>query len=135
MYDTDVLYPYAEEVSQVTDPSGASISTLPPDETSRLVRQLRELMYQDHAGTGFSFRLTIRKTGGVDAEFNYDNEPNWADEVDGVYYVQDLERFPRDDEHTPGWLARELVRGLAEDLEYDKTEGPRKRIPPISGEG
>lgn len=133
-YRTKVLLPYEQDLSYVTRPDGEIHRSLPPDEISELVSELRELMYRPNSGTWFTFSLTIRRAGGVDAAFDYDSKPEWSHPAEAVFYVQDLERFPRDDDHIPQWLVDELVRGRAQDLEYDKTEGQRKRIRPITEE-
>lgn len=130
-YGAKVLFPYSQDLVRVTTPDGQVVAEYPPDETSRLVRELRELMYRHHLGTWFTFTLTISRQGGADAAFDYDNEPAWSHRAEPVFYVQDLERFPRDDAHIPEWLAHELALGRDQDAEYDKSKGPRKRITPI----
>lgn len=84
-------------------------------EVSRAFCRLRAAMYRPGVGTWFSARFTVTTNGTMDAEYNYDDEPQWfADVVPGTY-VDDLERFPRDPEHIPVWLQRKLDEAAVED--------------------
>lgn len=43
------------------------------------------------------------------ADFNYDDEPTWETSIDPVLYVQDLDKYPRDESAIPGWLRQRLA--------------------------
>lgn len=126
------LAPYRQEATHITRPSGEIEQKLPPREISPLVRELREVMYRPGTGTWFTLTLTISDAGAVDAQFNCDDEPEWSRPTEPVFYLQDMERFPRDEAHTPAWLVKQLELGRVQDSEYDAKDGPRTRLTPIT---
>ena len=91
-------------------------------------------MYRPGTGTWFTFTLTITQEGAVDAQFNYEVEPEWSPPVEPVLYVEDMERFPRDAAHIPAWLEEKLHLGRIQDAEWEKTHEPRRRWTPITTE-
>lgn len=113
---------YAEAVMYVTHSDGATGTALAPRGTSHLLKELRSLMYQEDVGTWFSATWVITKgdAGDVaaDASFNYDNEPDWDDDIHPGLYGIDLEDFPRSEENIPEWLSSLLA--AAEKAEEDK---------------
>jgi hypothetical protein len=72
---------------------------------------LRGVMYQPGSGTWFSAEFRVDRTGAVDAQFNYDSEPEWDAPVDSIAYVTDFEKYPRDVENQPEWLRAKLAEG------------------------
>lgn len=54
----------------------------------------------------------VNAAGNFDAQFIYDDEPDWSRDVEDVWYVDDLAHFPRDMGHRPQWLRRHLSRAL-----------------------
>lgn len=76
---------------------------------SRQLRALRELMYEPGKGAWFTAVLRFESGGRFSADFDYDNEPAWYDAISPLSYVDEIERFPRDSEHTPDWLRRRLA--------------------------
>ncbi|MGL4339788.1 MAG: hypothetical protein ACRCSP_05130, partial [Rhodoglobus sp.] len=58
----------------------------------------------------------------------------WDLPQEPVLYVEDLERFPRDEAHIPPWLAEKLRLGHLQDIEWEKTHEPRRRWTPITSE-
>lgn len=111
------LAPYDETQLGITRPSGEDRSLLPPRDTSKLIDELRDVMYRPNAGTWFSMELTVTRQDGrgkVDVSFNYDEMPAWSDFPASIMFVQDLRRYPRDDEHTPGWLREQVERAQVE---------------------
>lgn len=78
------------------------------------VHELRRVMYRDGAGTWFSMKMSVTADGAMDADFNYDDEPDFGmSGVDPVAYVNDAKEFPRDLEHQPDWLKKRLEEGQA----------------------
>jgi hypothetical protein len=133
-YESRRVAPYGELATHVTKSSGETVLEFPPRSVSRLTRELREVMYRPGVGTWFTFTLTITPDGAADAQFDYDNEPEWDTPQIPQLYVEDMERFPRDDDHIPAWLAEKLRAGRAYDAERDAIDGPRKHWTPITGE-
>ncbi|MGL4338831.1 MAG: hypothetical protein ACRCSP_00190 [Rhodoglobus sp.] len=132
MYRTMRVAPYGQEGTYITKPDGEIELDFPSRGVPRLVRELREVMYRPGTGTWFTFTLTVTPQGGVDAQFNYDDEPEWDLPQEPVLYVEDLERFPRDGEHIPAWLQEKLRLGRIQDSEWEKTHEPRRRWTPIT---
>lgn len=83
-----------------------------PDVVSDVARKLRAAMYRPGAGTWFTARFTVTRAGGMDADFNYDDEPAWDSPVDARAYRQDLERFPREDAAIPARLRAEVSKAI-----------------------
>ena len=84
-----------------------------PIEASIAIRKLRAASYRDGSGTWFGVRLTVHADGTAKAEYNYDDEPEWDAPVDPVVYVNDLKKFPRDEEHQPEWLRRKVAEATS----------------------
>ncbi|GAB4087223.1 hypothetical protein GCM10028784_38530 [Myceligenerans cantabricum] len=109
------LAPYGETKMVVEGPSGEDRSRLPDRSTSRLVKELRDVMYRPGAGTWLSMELTVRRTAGtegpttVDVAFNFDDPPAWSDAPRPHLYAKDLHKYPRDPDSTPPWLQAELA--------------------------
>ena len=72
---------------------------------------MRDVMYRPGVGTWFSAVLRVDRSGSVDGEFNYDEEPEWAAPVDPIAYLTDFEKYPRDIENQPEWLRIKLTEG------------------------
>lgn len=109
------LAPYGQFETMVTLPSGEVVQKFAPRSTSKWADELRELMYRPGSGTWYSARLTISSKGSVDMTFNYDDEPDWSRPVEPVFYVQDLERYPRTDDAIPAWLKKQLALAREKD--------------------
>jgi Protein of unknown function, DUF600 len=72
------------------------------------VEELRSAMYREGAGTWLSMKMSVTAEGSMDASFNYDDHPESGFEYAPSAYRADLEQFPRDDAHIPGWLREKL---------------------------
>lgn len=83
------------------------------DDDIPLLRQLRKLMYRPGYGTWFSMEMRLDNQGHVETHYNYDEEAEWSFPLDDESYVEDQQRFPRDPEHVPAWLAPKLGLGSA----------------------
>ncbi|MCQ1957901.1 DUF600 family protein [Arthrobacter sp. zg-Y826] len=81
------------------------------DEDFALLRQLRKLMYRPAYGTWFSLEMHIDNQGHVETHYNYDEEADWSFPLADRSYQQDQQKFPRDPEHIPAWLAPKLGLG------------------------
>ncbi|MFZ4842302.1 hypothetical protein [Mycetocola saprophilus] len=79
----------------------------------KATRALRQACYREGTGTWFSATITVTAQGAANAEYNYDNEPNWDTPIDPAAYVEDQEFFPRDLSAQPQWLRQRLAEGQA----------------------
>ncbi|RLP80780.1 hypothetical protein D9V34_00770 [Mycetocola lacteus] len=77
------------------------------------IDKLRAACYREGAGTWFSATITVTEQGTTNAEYNYDNEPEWDTPIDPAAYVEDQEFFPRDLSAQPQWLRQRLAEGQA----------------------
>ncbi|GAB09219.1 hypothetical protein GOARA_033_00200 [Gordonia araii NBRC 100433] len=87
------------------------------------LKRLREAMYQDGLGTWYSAVLRVGRSGAVDGQFNYDEEPKWAEPVAPGFYAADLARFPRDEENQPAWLRAMVAQTRDSELPPPGTVG------------
>ncbi len=93
----------------VVEPDGARKSVDMPDELEDISMELREkVMNSPDGGTWLSALFVISAAGGVQADFNYDVEPEWSHELDPELYAQELRAFPRDERSVPQWLRRKV---------------------------
>lgn len=91
---------------------GVEEKIFPSDAAMDILEQHRADAYRPGVGTWFTATVTIHARGSVDADFDYDNEPQWLfDAPPPVAFVKDFGKFPRDEEHTPAWLAEKLKKG------------------------
>jgi hypothetical protein len=65
-------------------------------------------MHRNDLGTWFTADLEVHRDGHVQAEFDYDSEPEWNFRIDPVAFVTDNEKFPRDFAHQPAWLRPQI---------------------------
>lgn len=71
--------------------------------------RMRAEMARPNSGTWFTARLSVAADGRITQDFNYDDEPQWSRSVVvPENYRIDLDAFPRDAAHTPGWLQERL---------------------------
>jgi len=70
-----------------------------------LFDDLRRVMYVEGGGTWFTAEVEVPREGSAAARFNYDDEPRWNIQPGATQYLWDFERFPRNEKHTPEWLA------------------------------
>jgi hypothetical protein len=92
---------------EVVDAGGESRAAMPPGQAVGRMDELRRAMYRRGQGAWFTARLDIER-GRFSAEFDYDGEPEFSPPLTPSAYVLDLERFPRSEEHIPGWLRDKL---------------------------
>ena len=89
---------------------GSTVPLRPPAAPGERLRGLREEMYEPGKGTWFSARYVLVRPDESRLEFDYDTEPDFGSEigleVPPLTFVRDLDRFPRDERHMPGWLRR-----------------------------
>lgn len=91
---------------------GGSRREFPPSGLSLVTDKLRAGMYREGKGTWFSMEYVITPPGRFDVTYNYDEDPKITFPT-AFGFTNDLEHFPRDEEHIPDWL-RERLRKEAE---------------------
>ncbi|MCQ1951516.1 hypothetical protein NNX28_16475 [Arthrobacter sp. zg-Y859] len=101
------------EVQLFVDRNGVVKKEEPSDHSFDLVEELRKLMYRPGYGTWFSLTVKIGDQGQAETHYNYDEEAAWTFPLSDQSYVEDQQRFPRDPEHIPAWLAPKLGLGGA----------------------
>ena len=79
-----------------------------PHTIGRTFRELRALMAQPGKGAWFTARCHLEVSGRITFDFDYDNEPTWNTPTSVGHYLEEWEKYPRDPEHTPSWLAQRL---------------------------
>ena len=84
---------------------------------SDLVEVHRAASYRPGLGTWFTLKIAVDRSGPVDVEIDYDDEPKWDFPVRDNYYADDFLRFPRDAAHAPEWLVAKLKEYERELLE------------------
>ncbi|MFI5607717.1 TNT domain-containing protein [Amycolatopsis sp. NPDC051903] len=64
---------------------------------------LRAGMYRQGRGTWLQARFVLAPDGTFDFDFYVDGDPQWSTPAEADAYRDELETFPRDDEHIPDW--------------------------------
>ena len=113
VYQVRALSSYLEDETLIQTIPGQWRQVGSPDEIIDLVEALRSTMYRTGSGTWFSARIAISLGGSVDANFDYDDEPNWDDPVSALWYAADLKKYPRSESARPLWLQRRLAEAAA----------------------
>ncbi|MBF4636303.1 hypothetical protein ITJ38_17980 [Agreia pratensis] len=103
------LAPFTAATATIIRPDGAQDSLKDFKAARDAAKRLREAMYREGTGTWFSVLFVVTVEGKVDVAYNYDEEPEWRRPVEPVWYVQDLERFPRDPDNMPEWLKKRVL--------------------------
>jgi hypothetical protein len=115
---------YQTEIS-VTMADGSTPSVELPPLTMQLAK-LRRSMYELDRGTWLSARIdwTIRQEPRI--SFNYDDDPSWWPDLPAIVFAQDLNAYPRSDEHVPTWLRQKLAEAVDSEGPPDvSTDTPR----------
>jgi hypothetical protein len=110
-YETFGVVGLQEATLQVTYADGHTQWFRPPPAAAPLAHELRQVMYREGKGTWFSARFMVTRPQSLDVAFNYDDEPPWDAPIDPAHYARELEKFPRNDDATPGWL-RDRTTGI-----------------------
>lgn len=75
---------------------------------SKGFRGIRERLYEPGKGAWYTAVCTVTSSGAISFDLDHDNEPQWDIDVVPGTYAEDLEMFPRDEEHRPAWLQEKL---------------------------
>jgi len=95
-------------------------------ETSIALQRLRKVMYRPGAGSWFSVAMTVWTDGRSQAQYTYDQEPDWIQPPPtGISFLTDQHFFPIDEDKQPQWLKDRLAAGVAELHKYGKKSYPK----------
>lgn len=94
-------------------PEGRFNAVRTPAEATIALEDLRSASYRDGVGTWYTVVAQVDADGRFTAKYDYDHEPSWPHPIDPVTYVNDLEAFPRDEEHRPDWLKQRVAEVTA----------------------
>ena len=106
------LFAYNDE-GEYEGPEGRYNSVEIPIEATLALRKLRSASYRDGVGTWFGVVAQALPDGRFTTEYDYDNEPTWPHPIDPVTYVNDLKKFPREEQHRPAWLKQKVAEAEA----------------------
>lgn len=117
--------------TSVVNRDGTPGSLVLPDGFMRRVDEFRAACYEPGRGTWYSAAITLRGNSEPEIALYYDEKPDWGAWPHPWSYVRDLEFFPRDEEHVPGWLREqvELAAGHVPE-EPDSRTSPRPEAEP-----
>lgn len=93
---------------EIVEPDGRTRTAMPPGQAVGRMDELRRVMYRRDKGAWFTARLSVERSGRFSVEFDYDGEPDFRPPLAASAYRQDLDRFPRAEDHIPGWLRAKL---------------------------
>ncbi|HWD01212.1 MAG TPA: TNT domain-containing protein [Amycolatopsis sp.] len=85
-----------------------------PEAATRAILGIRDAYYVEGEGTWFSMRYLIDAPSKIHALYNLDWDPDWDPAIDVSAWPRDLERYPRDEFHTPSWLREKLIEAGAD---------------------
>ena len=104
-YRPAVIVGRSEDELVVRRSDGTDTLGRPPARARELVPWLKHKMYVPGRGTWLSASFTVVSDGNLYPEYNYDEEPAWGRPVADSSYVDELEAYPREQEHLPQWWA------------------------------
>jgi len=102
-YRPAVIVGRSEDELVVRLSDGTDTTVDPPARARELVPWLKHKMYVPGRGTWLSASFTVVSDGNLYPEYNYDEEPSWGRPVAGSSYADELDAYPRDQEHLPQW--------------------------------
>lgn len=93
---------YANERFEIESEEGETRRSSLPPEFALMPMKLRSGMYRENQGTWFSWKLEVWSDGRYKSRFNYDEHPLLAFAPDPDEYFNEMRKFPRGEEFTPG---------------------------------
>ncbi|WP_030226448.1 glycohydrolase toxin TNT-related protein [Actinoalloteichus caeruleus] len=117
----------AETVGEVVGPDGESQGWEPPAECAPLFDQLRHGMYRPGVGTWLSAFYVVERPSNYRIDVNLNQEPGWDPPLPDAVYREELQRFPRAEEHIPDWLRQRLGTSSRPSGE----DAPRRGVPQL----
>lgn len=78
------------------------------DDITLLIKNLREEMYSSapNKGAWFTAYITILNNGKYQTSFDYENKPEFKYEPSKDKFIDDINRFPREESLMPNWLKK-----------------------------
>lgn len=80
-----------------------------PQDVPRALAQLRHLNAKQGEGTWYTALLTIEPAGKISMNLDNTGEPKLTKGIDEKRLREEAQYFPRDEEHTPEWLAAKFA--------------------------
>lgn len=87
--------------STITGSDGSARDWEPPAELLPTLQSLREGMYRPDVGTWIGAHYVVQRPASYRIDLNFDSEPDSL--VPDVAFADELQRYPRDEEHIPEW--------------------------------
>lgn len=80
---------------------------------SLLFKELREITYSmsPNKGAWYQATLQVDSDGEFNIQYDYDKKPDFTYEPDSSKYIDDLEKFPREESLVPQWLKDIVNKG------------------------
>jgi len=120
VYQARAVFANGESSCAATFADGTTRTLVVPEGVEALIEQVRTAMALPGGGTWFSMELRMSFRDGArdvgasaDFSFDYDLEPSWGHPVRPAAYVRDLQDYPRDEDHMPGWLRARVAEASA----------------------
>ncbi|PFG40009.1 hypothetical protein ATJ97_2529 [Georgenia soli] len=103
-----------ELLAAATDADGkeTGLAGLPGD-VGKALAEMRHASFEPGRGTWFAALVTLEPSGKLTLNLDYTHEQKWSKPLEPGQYTADLQRYPRDDEHTPDWLRERLAEDEA----------------------
>ncbi|WP_139224347.1 hypothetical protein [Cellulomonas marina] len=92
-----------------TGPDGRTVRVKMPMSTVDAFDSLRAAMFRPGEGAWFTATCRISAERRVSFNFDFDSEPAFSSEISLGHVLEEMQTYPRDDAHTPVWLADRLV--------------------------
>ncbi|MDT0329223.1 hypothetical protein [Nocardiopsis lambiniae] len=108
---------FSHETLSVVDADGAVSEAWIPRAVSDAVAGLKRACHRKGEGTWTSLEFTVAPSGRFGVSYDRDAEPTLPSGVAPVVFRQELERFPRDEEHVPGWWRERLEQARSVDVD------------------
>jgi hypothetical protein len=99
---------YHDLLGEVAFQDGSTAPWEPPEELLGIFEHLREGMYRPDVGTWLSALYVVERPSSYRIDINFDSEPQWRRPLPRAAYVDELRRYPRNDENVPDWLKDKL---------------------------
>lgn len=94
--------------AQAFDAAGDELSWTPDQDAAMAFARLRAGMHGENGGTWFNARYTVDHPSSYNLEFDR-SEPRWNTPPPPQAYRDELQYFPRSEDHVPEWLMRRLA--------------------------
>jgi len=111
---------YSEIAFRMFDVTGREKLLTIPDELYDEFAELRYGMYRPGRGTWLAALFTLEYPDRYSIVYNRDKEILLSQEINDLFFVQELLFYPRDEEHIPDWLRERVARAPQEEAEIQR---------------